>query len=31
LLARIREDLLHRYGIGHPTIQFECAGCEEKC
>jgi cobalt-zinc-cadmium efflux system protein len=29
LLARIREDLLHRYGIGHPTIQFECAGCEE--
>jgi cobalt-zinc-cadmium efflux system protein len=31
LLARIREDLLHRYGIGHPTIQFESAGCEEKC
>ena len=31
LLARIREDLLHRYGIAHPTIQFECAGCEEKC
>ncbi|MFZ0710328.1 MAG: cation diffusion facilitator family transporter [Terrimicrobiaceae bacterium] len=31
LLARIREDLLHRYGIGHPTIQFECAACEETC
>ena len=31
LLARIREDLLHRYGIAHPTIQFECTGCEEKC
>jgi cobalt-zinc-cadmium efflux system protein len=31
LLARIREDLLHRYGIGHPTIQFESASCEEKC
>ena len=29
LLARIREDLLHRYGIGHPTIQFESASCEE--
>jgi cobalt-zinc-cadmium efflux system protein len=31
LLARIREDLLHRFGIGHPTIQFESALCEEKC
>jgi cobalt-zinc-cadmium efflux system protein len=31
LLARIREDLLHRYGIGHATIQFEGAPCEEKC
>ena len=31
LLARIREDLFHQYGIGHATIQFECAGCEEKC
>jgi cobalt-zinc-cadmium efflux system protein len=31
LLARIREDLFHRYGIGHATIQFECAGCAEKC
>jgi cobalt-zinc-cadmium efflux system protein len=31
LLARIRDDLLHQYGIGHPTIQFESASCEEKC
>ncbi|HEY5707498.1 MAG TPA: cation diffusion facilitator family transporter [Terrimicrobiaceae bacterium] len=31
LLTRIREDLLHRYGIEHPTIQFESARCEEKC
>jgi cobalt-zinc-cadmium efflux system protein len=31
LLARIREDLLHRHGIAPPTIQFESAGCEEKC
>jgi cobalt-zinc-cadmium efflux system protein len=31
LLARIRADLLQRYGIGHPTIQFECASCEQKC
>ncbi|MGA7391453.1 MAG: cation diffusion facilitator family transporter [Terrimicrobiaceae bacterium] len=31
LLARIHEDLFHRYGIGHPTIQFESASCEEKC
>ncbi len=27
LLGRIREELHHRYGIGHPTIQFECASC----
>jgi cobalt-zinc-cadmium efflux system protein len=31
LLARIRDDLLHQYGIDHPTIQFESASCEEKC
>ena len=31
LLARIRAELLQRYGIGHPTIQFECASCEQKC
>ena len=31
LLTQIREDLFHQYGIGHATIQFECAGCEEKC
>jgi cobalt-zinc-cadmium efflux system protein len=31
LLARIREELFHRYNIGHATIQFECAHCEEKC
>ena len=31
LLAQIREDLFHQYGIGHATIQFECAHCEEKC
>jgi cobalt-zinc-cadmium efflux system protein len=31
LLARIREELFHRYGIGHATIQFECAHCDEKC
>jgi cobalt-zinc-cadmium efflux system protein len=31
LLARIRDDLLERFGIGHPTIQFESASCEEKC
>lgn len=27
LLARIREDLAHRFGIGHPTIQFENGPC----
>jgi cobalt-zinc-cadmium efflux system protein len=31
LLARIREDLFHNFRIGHATIQFECARCEEKC
>jgi cobalt-zinc-cadmium efflux system protein len=31
LLARIRDELFRRYGIGHATIQFECAQCEEKC
>jgi cobalt-zinc-cadmium efflux system protein len=31
LLARIREELFHQYGIGHATIQFECARCDEKC
>jgi cobalt-zinc-cadmium efflux system protein len=31
LLAQIQEDLFHQYGIGHATIQFECAQCEEKC
>ncbi len=31
LLARIREELFHRFGIAHATIQFECAQCEEKC
>ena len=32
LLARITEDLHHKFGIGHPTIQFEGAtgSCEEK-
>jgi cobalt-zinc-cadmium efflux system protein len=31
LLAQIREELFHHYGIGHATIQFECAQREEKC
>jgi cobalt-zinc-cadmium efflux system protein len=31
LLARIRTELSDQYGIGHATIQFECAHCEEKC
>jgi len=32
LLDRIREDLEHRFGIGHPTIQFEARaeGCESE-
>jgi cobalt-zinc-cadmium efflux system protein len=31
LLARIRTELTHHYGIGHSTIQFESTACEEKC
>ena len=31
LLGRIREELFHHYGIGHATIQFEGAQCQEKC
>lgn len=31
LLDRIREELSHHHGIGHATIQFESAQCEEKC
>jgi cobalt-zinc-cadmium efflux system protein len=31
LLARIREELFHRYGVGHATIQFECEHCDENC
>jgi len=32
LLARISEDLHHKFAIGHPTIQFESSAgvCEEK-
>jgi cobalt-zinc-cadmium efflux system protein len=31
MLLRISEELHHRFGIGHPTIQVECGDSANPC